>query len=88
MIAAQRGHAYGARATRLLAHAGLSRFGSRRIELMCAIGNVASQRVADAAGFTFEGISRGAGWYEHSADLAGRSHDASVYSMLEGDVES
>ncbi len=54
---------------------------------MCDVKNIASQHVADKAGFTFEGVSRSIGWYVHAADLAGHPHDARVYSMTLDDLD-
>ncbi|MEX3609598.1 GNAT family protein [Rothia sp. LK2588] len=47
-----------------------------RIELRAATVNTASRRVADKAGFVFEGVARGA---EH---LRGNIYDLAVYSRL------
>ena len=50
-----------------------------RVEVRVAIGNVASQKVAEAAGFTREGILRNAG-YIHTGRV-----DLIVYSIVDSD---
>ncbi len=52
-----RGRGVAGRATRLLAEWGL-RNGLPRVQLFCAVTNLASARTAMAAGFRFEGVSR------------------------------
>jgi RimJ/RimL family protein N-acetyltransferase len=83
---AHRTRGYAARAVRLLAVAGLTRFGFRRIELMADVDNVASRRVAVKAGFAYEGIRRGSGWYEHVPEWAGVPRDDAVYSLIASDL--
>jgi RimJ/RimL family protein N-acetyltransferase len=53
--------------------------GFERVELRAATGNLASQRVAEKAGFTREGVLRNAGSVN-----AGRV-DMVVYSLVRGD---
>jgi RimJ/RimL family protein N-acetyltransferase len=65
IVPAHRRHGYAARAVRLLADAGLERFGFERIELRCDVDNVASARTAERAGFDFERIDPDAGFFEH-----------------------
>jgi RimJ/RimL family protein N-acetyltransferase len=48
----------GARATRMLAEWGVTRLGLERIELLANPANEASQRLAERAGFTREGVLR------------------------------
>lgn len=55
--AAWRGRGYTARALRLISHWAFEDAGLVRLELGTAIGNVASQRVAEAAGFHREGVA-------------------------------
>jgi RimJ/RimL family protein N-acetyltransferase len=71
VIPQHRREGYATHAVRLLAVEGLGRFGFRRIELMCDVENVASRKVAERAGFSFEGIRRGSGWYEHVEEWRG-----------------
>jgi RimJ/RimL family protein N-acetyltransferase len=83
---AHRRKGYAARAVRLLAVEGLTRFGFRRIELMADVDNVASRRVAEKAGFTYEGIRRGSGWYQHVPEWAGVPRDDALYSLIATDL--
>ena len=53
-----RGRGVATAATRRLCDFGLSTLGLRRIELNAAVGNVASRRVAEKAGFELEGVRR------------------------------
>lgn len=54
--------------------------GFQRIELRVAPGNVASRRVAEKAGFTYEGLLRNAG-YVHSGRV-----DLEVWSIVAADL--
>ena len=55
-------------------------YGFLRVEIKAATGNTGSRRVAERAGFTFEGVERSAmPLHEGRADLA-------VYSLLPGDL--
>ena len=67
-------------ATRLAARFGFEQLGLQRIEIVAAIDNVASQRVADKAGATREGILR------KRLLINGRPHDAVLYSLVRGDL--
>ena len=51
--------------------------GVHRIELQCAVHNVASRRVAERLGFALEGVRRGSHW------ISTRFVDHAVYGMLE-----
>lgn len=53
-----RGHGYAARAARMLGLWALQH-GAPRMQIRCAVGNIASAKSALAAGFRFEGIARG-----------------------------
>ena len=53
--------------------------GFERLELRAATGNLASQRVAEKAGFTREGVLRNAG-YVHDGRV-----DMVVYALVRGD---
>ena len=75
--AAGRGFATGA--TRLAARFGFTQLGLRRIEIVAAVNNVASQRVAEKAGAIREGVAR------KRLLIQGESHDAVVYSLIPGD---
>jgi RimJ/RimL family protein N-acetyltransferase len=80
-----RGRGYAPRAVRLLAEAGLTRFGFHRIELMCDVDNEPSRRVAEKAGFVYEGIRRGSGWFENVPEFAGAPRDDAIYSLTTSD---
>ena len=67
-------------ATRLAARFGFDQLGLQRIEIVAAIDNVASQRVADKAGATREGILR------KRLLINGTPHDAVLYSLVRGDL--
>lgn len=75
-----RGDGYAAEATAALARWALREHGFQRVELFAATGNLASQRVAEKAGFVREGLLRNAG-YVH----AGRV-DLFVYSLVPADL--
>ncbi|MBM2619753.1 GNAT family N-acetyltransferase [Actinoplanes sp. LDG1-06] len=75
-----RGRGFAAEATAGLARWGLGHERIHRVELTAATGNIASQRVALKAGFTFEGVARSAG-YTHTGRV-----DLRVYSLVRGDV--
>lgn len=55
---AARGRGVATTAARLLADFGLDTLGLRRIQLNAAVANTASRRVAEKAGFEFEGVRR------------------------------
>jgi RimJ/RimL family protein N-acetyltransferase len=59
---------------------GFNALGLERIELFAATGNVASQRVAEQAGFTREAVLRS---YQV---LAGERHDMVAFGLLEGEA--
>ena len=63
-------------ATRLLARHGLERLGFQRIEVVAAVGNHASRRVAEKAGAKREGVMRKGLLYH------GVPHDAVLYSLV------
>jgi RimJ/RimL family protein N-acetyltransferase len=58
VAAGARGRGVAPAAARLLSDFGCSALGLRRIELNAAVGNVASRRVAEKAGFAAEGVRR------------------------------
>lgn len=74
------GRGWATRATRLLARHGLTRLGLERIEILMAVENEASRRVAERAGATFEGTLR------RRLLLHGRFHDAHLYSLVREDL--
>ncbi|MEV4629750.1 GNAT family protein [Micromonospora sp. NPDC049523] len=75
-----RGRGHGARAQRLLAEYLFAHTLVNRVEATTEIGNVAEQRSVEKAGFTREGVLRGAGFRD------GRWHDGVVYSLLRAEL--
>lgn len=75
-----RGRGLGASAQRHLALELLGRSRANRVQADTDIGNVAEQRSLQLAGFTREGIARGAQWRR------GRWHDRVLFSLLRSDV--
>lgn len=73
-----RSRGYMTRSLRLVREHAFSQ-GVFRIELRAATDNLASRRVAEAAGFTFEGVARGAEL------LPGAINELAVYSRLATD---
>jgi RimJ/RimL family protein N-acetyltransferase len=76
-----RGNGYGTEAQRLLARYLFAYTTVQRIEAATEAGNVAEQRALEKAGFTREGVLRGATF------RAGRWHDQIIYSVLRDEVE-
>jgi RimJ/RimL family protein N-acetyltransferase len=76
-----RGRGVATRATRLLSRWALEESGVERLELTTHPDNVASQRVAEKAGFTREGILR-----SHTNFREGR-RDSVLYSLLPSDLD-
>lgn len=74
------GRGYATRAARLLAHYAVHSLGLERLEIIAAIGNTRSQRVAAKAGATREGIAR------CRIRIAGEQHDAVVFSLVRQDL--
>jgi RimJ/RimL family protein N-acetyltransferase len=77
-----RGRGVATRATQLLARWAVTEGGVERLELTTHPENVASQRVAEKAGFTREGVLRG-----HTRFREGR-RDSVIFSLLPGDLEA
>jgi RimJ/RimL family protein N-acetyltransferase len=82
VAAAARGRGIATRATRLLATWAVQERGVERLELTTHPDNVASQRVAEKAGFTREGTLR-----SHTRFAEGR-RDSVMFSLLPSDLES
>jgi RimJ/RimL family protein N-acetyltransferase len=76
-----RGHGYGSQAQRLLVRYLFAHTLVNRVEASTEISNFAEQRALEKAGFTREGVMRGA------AFQGGRWHDGVVYSVLRSEVE-
>lgn len=76
------GKGVASRATRLVARYGFGELGLQRIEIIAAVGNVASQRVAEKAGAVRECVAR------KRLLINGERLDAVVFSLLPEDLES
>lgn len=76
-----RGHGHGTRAQRLLVRYLFSHTHVNRIEAVTEITNLAEQRALEKAGFTREGVIRGA------AFQGGRWHDGVLYSVLRDEID-
>jgi RimJ/RimL family protein N-acetyltransferase len=79
LLPERRGQGIGGRAQRHLAEYLLATYPVNRIEALTDVENVAEQRALEKAGFTREGIVRGAQWRE------GAFHDLVSYSFVRGD---
>ncbi|NJP96220.1 GNAT family N-acetyltransferase [Nonomuraea sp. FMUSA5-5] len=75
-----RGKGHGTHAQKLLARYLFDHSTVNRIEASTEITNVAEQRALEKAGFTREGVLRGAGF------RAGQWHDGVLYSMVRADL--
>lgn len=75
-----RGQGYGTAAQRLLVRYLFAHSQVNRIEAGTEVSNLAEQRALEKAGFTREGVTRGA------ALQNGRWHDAVIYSVLRAEV--
>jgi len=67
-------------ATLLAARFGLRTLAFQRVEILAAVGNRASQRVAEKAGAKKEGVLR------NRLSLHGQPHDAVMYSLIASDL--
>lgn len=77
----ERGRGYATRALRLITRWGFEQLGIERLALWTLPGNAASQRVAEKAGFRFEGIARN--W---ETDREERPTDAVMFSLTPDDL--
>lgn len=75
------GKGYATEATKLLAQFGIRQLQLKRIEIVAAVENVASQGVAERAGAYREGISR------NRLSIRDRLHDAVIYSFIPQDFD-
>lgn len=75
-----RGHGFGARAQALLAEYLFAQTPVNRVEASTDVENIAEQRSLEKAGFTREGVLRGAQFRR------GRWHDMVGYSVLRSDL--
>ncbi len=77
-----RGHGHATRAVRLICHWGFESLGLERIDLLAASANGASQRVAERARFTREGLLR-----SYMSGKEGRQ-DMIAFGLLSSDTAS
>lgn len=80
LAAAARGRGVATRAVRLAARWAFENLGVARLELVTDPDNLASQRVAERAGFTREGRLR------FFLEIKGRRRDAVMFSLLPGEL--
>lgn len=76
-----RGQGVGTVAQRALAEALFAATDAHRVEASTDVENIAEQRSLERAGFTREGVLRGA---QYRSD--GRHHDLVMYSLVRGDM--
>jgi RimJ/RimL family protein N-acetyltransferase len=74
-----RGAGHATRAVKVLTAWGFAKLGLERIELLAAVGNPASQAVAERAGFTREAVLRS---YQPRNDGTGGRDDMVAFSLL------
>jgi RimJ/RimL family protein N-acetyltransferase len=74
------GHGVATRAAKLAARFGFAELGLHRIEIVAAVDNLASQRVAERAGAVREGIMR------RRLSINGVPHDAVLFSLVPRDL--
>ncbi len=82
LAAEARGRGIATAAVRLLARWAFDALGLARLELLTMPGNVASQRVAERAGFLLEGLQRA------KRPVRGVRHDLVVFSRLPSDPDA
>ncbi len=75
------GRGVATQAVKLLAEFAFSQTNLERLEIICAVGNEASQQVAKNVGAVKEGVLRG------RIFLHGQPHDAELYSILRSEWE-
>ncbi|HEY7174660.1 MAG TPA: GNAT family protein [Micromonosporaceae bacterium] len=75
-----RGRGFATEAAAALGRWALAIDAIHRVELTAATGNLASQRVAEKAGYRFEGVAR-AGGYVHGGRV-----DLRIYSLIRADI--
>ncbi len=73
----QAGRGIASRALRLVARYGLHTLSLKRIEVLVPEGNLASQRVAQKAGATFEGV------LNQKLKLNGKAHDGLMFAIFQ-----
>ena len=73
------GKGYATAATRILAEFGIKQLQLKRIQIVAAVQNIPSQKVAERAGAFKEGVSR------NRLEIHGLAHDAVIYSFIAQD---
>lgn len=76
------GKGVASKASRLVARFGFEELGLQRIEILAAVSNIASQRVAKNVGAVREGILR------KRLLIHGESYDAVMFSLVRDDLQS
>ncbi len=76
------GHGIAITATHLCAQYGFAELKLKRLEILTAVGNVRSQRVAEKAGARREGLLR------QRLNISGVWHDAVVFSLIPEDLKT
>jgi len=76
------GKGVASKAARLVARFGFEELGLNRIEILAAVPNIASQRVAEKIGAVREGVLR------KRLRIGGEPHDAVMFSLVPEDLES
>lgn len=76
------GKGVASKAARLVARFGFEELGLSRIEILAAVPNIASQRVAEKIGAVREGVLR------KRLLIGGESQDAVMFSLVQEDLES
>ena len=76
------GKGVASKASRLVARFGFQKLGLHRIEILAAVPNVASQRVAEKIGAVREGVLR------KRLLISGESQDAVMFSLVPEDLDS
>ena len=81
VLAPERGHGYAARAVRLVAAAAFKHTRIKRLEIRADVDNVASQRVAERAGFVRDRVSSGTGTFRNYAAFIATPRDEVFYLL-------
>jgi RimJ/RimL family protein N-acetyltransferase len=85
VLPAHRGRAVATRGVRLASRWAFEVLGWFRLEIRVNVENVASRRVALAAGYQLDGVLRGYGLFEKHEPMLGQRFDEALYSRLRTD---
>lgn len=80
LLATARGHGYGTRAQQLLVEYLFAHTLANRVEASTEVDNAAERRSLEKAGFSFEGVVRGASFRD------GQWRDMASYSIVRTDL--